>query len=468
MSDNEDYDAGGGGDAGFEDDYGPDEPQTQEDGDAMQEDGPSGAQGKQPQQEAPRQPNTERITTPYLTKYERARVLGTRALQISMNAPILVPPEGETDPLQIAIKELAQKKIPLIIRRYLPDGSFEDCGGADSSFAVVARSRFGFTSTVQDIASNNYSHNQMLETKAELVVDNILPPPASVDASQAQRDSAHSLTSSPSEPNTRSPRQSVASIITAPHPLTSPPPRAQRLSLQSLSSVPDANGHKRYSAEPPLGTHHEHSESWDHSHEDGNPPDSSASHQIPNSNSHQNHPEDSTATPSSAFIPKSSYYTGPPGAGSAFGTDPVGEIGVHYPREILRVERDYSAGEIPQFHSTFPLELEGRITPTQFQETINDINELLISAHDLGKSARYNALAAFTLYVSTLVMSSHYDQEMQKLEALIEEKNANLYQPQGLRILWPRKTAFLFLEIEYYSGILINTLVRCSTPILEQ
>lgn len=28
------------------------------------------------------QPNTERITTPYLTKYERARILGTRALQI--------------------------------------------------------------------------------------------------------------------------------------------------------------------------------------------------------------------------------------------------------------------------------------------------------------------------------------------------------------------------------------------------
>lgn len=45
---------------------------------------------------------------------------------VSMNAPILVPAEGESDPLQIAIKELAQRKIPLIIRRYLPDGSFED------------------------------------------------------------------------------------------------------------------------------------------------------------------------------------------------------------------------------------------------------------------------------------------------------------------------------------------------------
>ena len=39
-----------------------------------------------------------------------------------MNAPVLVDLEGETDPLQIAIKELREKKIPLVVRRYLPDG----------------------------------------------------------------------------------------------------------------------------------------------------------------------------------------------------------------------------------------------------------------------------------------------------------------------------------------------------------
>ncbi|KAM0715947.1 hypothetical protein Q7P37_008461 [Cladosporium fusiforme] len=70
--------------------------------------------------------NENRSTTPYMTKYERARVLGTRALQISMNAPVLVDVEGETDPLQIAIKELREKKIPLVVRRYLPDGFYED------------------------------------------------------------------------------------------------------------------------------------------------------------------------------------------------------------------------------------------------------------------------------------------------------------------------------------------------------
>ncbi|AES81409.1 putative DNA-directed RNA polymerase [Medicago truncatula] len=69
-----------------------------------------------------------RRTSKYMTKYERARILGTRALQISMNAPVMVELEGETDPLEIAMKELRERKIPFTIRRYLPDGSYEDWG----------------------------------------------------------------------------------------------------------------------------------------------------------------------------------------------------------------------------------------------------------------------------------------------------------------------------------------------------
>ena len=71
-------------------------------------------------------PKEDRKTTKKMTKFEKARVLGTRALQISMNAPVTVELQGETDPLQIAKKELQQKKIPMIIRRYLPDKSYED------------------------------------------------------------------------------------------------------------------------------------------------------------------------------------------------------------------------------------------------------------------------------------------------------------------------------------------------------
>lgn len=71
-------------------------------------------------------PRNQRITSRFMTKYERARILGTRALQISMNAPVMVDIEGLTDPLRIAEKELEHKKIPLIVRRYLPDRTYED------------------------------------------------------------------------------------------------------------------------------------------------------------------------------------------------------------------------------------------------------------------------------------------------------------------------------------------------------
>ena len=46
---------------------------------------------------------------------------------------------------------------------------------------------------------------------------------------------------------------------------------------------------------------------------------------------------------------------------TAYGTNPVGHIGIHHPREVFRVERDYTCGELVQFVSTYPLELEGRV-----------------------------------------------------------------------------------------------------------
>jgi len=67
-----------------------------------------------------------RITSNIMTKYERARILGTRALQLSRNAPTSVDTSGITDPLKIAEKELTLKKCPLILRRNFPNSTFED------------------------------------------------------------------------------------------------------------------------------------------------------------------------------------------------------------------------------------------------------------------------------------------------------------------------------------------------------
>ncbi|MBS7632940.1 DNA-directed RNA polymerase subunit K [Candidatus Bathyarchaeota archaeon] len=64
---------------------------------------------------------------PKLTRFEKARIVGARALQISMGAPILVDAsEGNLSPIDIAIKELETGMLPMTIRRTLPDGTYQD------------------------------------------------------------------------------------------------------------------------------------------------------------------------------------------------------------------------------------------------------------------------------------------------------------------------------------------------------
>jgi DNA-directed RNA polymerase I, II, and III subunit RPABC2 len=65
-------------------------------------------------------------TLPFMTKYEKARVLGQRAKQIECGTePLIKVPEGIIDAHIIAELELQQKKIPFIIRRPLPGGGSE-------------------------------------------------------------------------------------------------------------------------------------------------------------------------------------------------------------------------------------------------------------------------------------------------------------------------------------------------------
>jgi len=67
------------------------------------------------------------VGPPKITRFEKARVVGARALQISMGAPILVEvSEGLTSPIEIALKELGAGILPMTIRRTLPDGTYQD------------------------------------------------------------------------------------------------------------------------------------------------------------------------------------------------------------------------------------------------------------------------------------------------------------------------------------------------------
>ena len=64
---------------------------------------------------------------PMLTRFEKARIMGARALQLSLGAPpfITVPKDTSTS-LEIAMEELNERLIPIVIRRVLPNGDYQN------------------------------------------------------------------------------------------------------------------------------------------------------------------------------------------------------------------------------------------------------------------------------------------------------------------------------------------------------
>ena len=65
-------------------------------------------------------------TYPFLTQYEKTKILSFRASQICNGAkPYIIVPDGVTDSYEIAKMELASKRLPFIVKRPLPDGDYE-------------------------------------------------------------------------------------------------------------------------------------------------------------------------------------------------------------------------------------------------------------------------------------------------------------------------------------------------------
>jgi DNA-directed RNA polymerase I, II, and III subunit RPABC2 len=64
---------------------------------------------------------------PNLTRFEKARIMGARALQLSLGAPTFIEiPETAVTSLDIAMEELEQRLIPISIRRSLPNGDYQN------------------------------------------------------------------------------------------------------------------------------------------------------------------------------------------------------------------------------------------------------------------------------------------------------------------------------------------------------
>ena len=67
------------------------------------------------------------IGPPTLTRFEKARIMGARALQLSLGAPPFIEiPKNARISLDISMEELEKKVIPITIRRVLPNGDYQN------------------------------------------------------------------------------------------------------------------------------------------------------------------------------------------------------------------------------------------------------------------------------------------------------------------------------------------------------
>lgn len=85
-------------------------------------------------------------TSKFITKFELARVIGMRLLQLKESYSECQEENGKLE--KIVIQELIEGKNPCVIRRYLPNNNFEDCAvknlmfDDDSQSFVLAPNRF--------------------------------------------------------------------------------------------------------------------------------------------------------------------------------------------------------------------------------------------------------------------------------------------------------------------------------------
>ena len=64
---------------------------------------------------------------PTMTRFEKARIMGSRALQLSLGAPPFIDfSKNISTSLEIAMEELHQQVIPIVIRRTLPNGDYQN------------------------------------------------------------------------------------------------------------------------------------------------------------------------------------------------------------------------------------------------------------------------------------------------------------------------------------------------------
>lgn len=103
-----------------------------------------------------------------------------------------------------------------------------------------------------------------------------------------------------------------------------------------------------------------------------------------------------------------------------------------------------------RFETIFPLELEGRIQPSELSSFLNAINAKLAEAYAMTPNIIDNLIAIATFWTSLLWKTSHFEKKLKEVEGVIEDANKKMFNKVGLNVLSPRDVALQFVSCSFF------------------
>lgn len=119
-----------------------------------------------------------------------------------------------------------------------------------------------------------------------------------------------------------------------------------------------------------------------------------------------------------------------------------------------------------RFETIFPLELEGRIQPSELSSFLNAINAKLAEAYAMTPNIIDNLIAIATFWTSLLWKTSHFEKKLKEVEGVIEDANKKMFNKVGLNVLSPRDVALQFVSYSFFLSILFWEQVADKTVLI--
>ncbi|PFX28411.1 golgin subfamily A member 7-like [Stylophora pistillata] len=117
------------------------------------------------------------------------------------------------------------------------------------------------------------------------------------------------------------------------------------------------------------------------------------------------------------------------------------------------IQRDYSRGTACRFQNKFPPELEGKLERSQFEQTVNHINEIFDEAEEVGpRTYLEGCLGCVTAYLIFMCIQTQYNKCLKRLAEYINEQNQSVFVPRGLMITNPMDRGLRVIEIVVVSS----------------